>query len=545
MLDVVSHNAFVVLFGAIALGLLIGAIRVGGVSLGAAGVFFVALVFGHFGRVVPHELMEFGLLMFVYAVGLQSGPQFFGMLRSRGLAFLAAGVGSTLAAAAAALLLGWLLKLPAHLAAGLYCGATTCTPALAATLDVVGAHGPDLRSAAAVGYGAAYPFSIAGAVVIVQLLPRLTRLDPKRAAQEFEQEQAARTPPLETLVFQITNPNIGGLTVREFNDLRLFDGVISRIRRGENIVNARPDFVLHLGDLVRAVARPEELEKLETVVGNLVAVPMDDPSGAVATELVIVSRREAIGRTIRELGIRERFGVAVTRVRRNEFEFTPRPDFVLQTGDALRVVGSPEEIRGLTDLIGRESRRLGETSLVPFALGIVLGIAVGMIPIPLPGDMTVRLGLGGGAFIVALLVGRYSAVSRFPIHVPAAVINFARDLGLVAFLAGAGTAAGKTFVPVVQQTGPMLFIAGALVTLTALLSAGLILFVWLRWNLLSAAGAMCACMTNPPGLAAANQLAPSEAPAAGFASVYPVALLAKIVFAPTLYLLLSRIASSE
>lgn len=537
-------SPFFMLFIVVAAGVALGALRLRGISLGAAAVFFVALVVGIVlsGTGVPwslpHDLTELGLVLFVYAVGLQAGPRFFDTLRKRGLVFIAVGAGATLAGAAATIGLSRLLSLPAHLAAGLYCGATTCTPALASALDAVRRAAPDDLDATSVGYAAAYPFSVAAVVVIVQFLPRLLRTPTARAAAEYREAEAAKYPPLEDCAFRITNPNCAGRTIEELQALHVSRAVICRVKHEGKINPARPGTPLHLGDVVLAVGTPAELAKLEALLGDVVVETMYDPSGHVATEQIVVSRRTVIGRSLREIGIWEHFGVVVSRVRRDSVEFAPHGDLRLEPGDVLRVVGQRQDIAAVAAAVGREERRLYETSLVPFAGGIALGALIGQVPISLPGGLQVQLGLGGGAFLVALVLGHWGNAGPVRLYVPHAVKQFTRELGLVIFLAGAGAGAGQQFVPVLREAGPQLLLAGALVTLVTVAVSVLLMFRLLRWNLLYGAGALSACMTNPPGLAAANNLADCDAAAVGFASVYPAALIAKILFAPLIYLIL-------
>jgi putative transport protein len=541
-------SIFFTLFAVIALGMLLGALRWRGVSLGAAGVFFVALAAGHFlgqlGWKIPHELTELGLVLFVYAVGLQAGPRFFGTLRKSGLAFLAVGVGATLLGAVATLIFAKWFDLPAHLAGGLYCGATTCTPALAAALDAIRRVAPDhatatnLADAASVGYGAAYPFSVAAVVLIVQLMPRILKTHPEAAAAQYREAEAARTPALQECAFRITNPNCAGRTVDELQSLKLSRAVLCRIKHAGQVGSVRPETKLELGDTVLAVGTPVELAKLETLLGDVVVEPMQDPTGVVTSEQLLVSRRDVIGKSLRELCLWERFGVVATRVRREGLEFTPHGDLRLEPADVLRVVGPRHSIAAVSAIVGREERRLNETSFIPFAAGIAIGAAVGQIPISLPGGLQMQLGTGGGVFLVALLLGHWGTRGAVRVYVPNAAKHFARELGLVLFLAGAGAGAGQRFVPILQESGVRLLVAGAAITLLTVGAAILLMHVFLRWNLLFGAGGLCACMTNPPGLAAATNLVDSDAAAVGFASVYPVALIAKILFAPLIFLLL-------
>lgn len=536
------HSPFLTLFAVIALGSLVGALRVRGISLGPAGVFFVALAAGHFlkpfGWSLPHELTELGLVLFVYAVGLQAGPRFFGTLRKRGVAFLAVGLVPTLCGAVVTVALAHWLGFSPHLAAGLYSGATTCTPALASALDTVRRFVPDELGYTSVGYGAAYPFSVVAVVLIVQLLPRLVRTRPNAAAAQYREAEAAQAPPLEECAFRLSNPNCAGRTIDEFQALRLTQAVLCRIKHDGKIRPARLDATLCMGDVVLAVGTPEELAKLEAVLGDVAVESMYDPTGNVTSEQLLVSRRDVLGKTLRELCLWERHGVVATRVRREGLEFTPRGDLRLEPGDVLRVVGPRQDLAAVANLLGREERRLNETSLIPFAAGIALGAAVGLLPITLPGGLQFQLGLGGGAFLVALLLGHWGTLGPVRVYVPNAAKHFARELGLVIFLAGAGAGAGQKFAPILQETGPKLLVAGAAITLVTVLAAVLLMQVLLRWNVLFGAGSLCACMTNPPGLAAATNLADSDAAAVGFASVYPVALIGKIVFAPLVFLVL-------
>ncbi len=546
LLATLLHSPFFGLFAVIACGVMLGALRVRGISLGPAGVFFVSLALGVATTLggqswrLPSELTELGLVLFVYSVGLQAGPRFFGVLRRNGRGFALVGIGSTLCGAVVAVLLGWGFGLAAELTAGLYCGAATCTPALASVLDAVrrGTAPDEMLGLASVGYGAAYPFSVVAVVLIVQLLPRLLRTSAAQAAAAYREEEARRSPPLEECAFRITNRNCAGRTIDELQALHVSNAVICRIKHAGQIQPARPDTTLHLGDVVLAVGTPAELAKLEALLGDVVVESLADPTGNVTSEQIVVSRRDVFGRTLRDLCVWERFGVVVTRVRREGIELAPRGDLRLDPGDVLRVVGRRTDIQALAGTIGREERALYETSLVPFSAGIALGAAVGHIPIPLPGGLEVQLGLGGGAFLVALFLGHWGNTGPVRMYVPHAVKQFARELGLVIFLAGAGAGAGARFVPVIRESGPQLLMAGALVTLATVAAAILLMFVVLRWNVLYGAGALTACMTNPPGLAAATRLADTDAAAVGFASIYPVALISKIVLAPLILMVM-------
>jgi putative transport protein len=531
-------SSLFILFLVIALGAGIGAIRVKNVSLGAAGVFFVALVFGHLHKTIPHDVTELGLVLFVYAVGLNAGPRFFSILRSRGATFLLVGLGAASAGAAAAIGLAKVFGFSPSIAGGLYCGATTCTPALAAVMDLVGRLLPAELSTASVGYGVAYPFSLICVVLVIQFMPRLLRSPAKQAAEQYVAEQAAKTPPLEQCAFRVTNPNCAGRTIDEIQGLHVSKAVICRIKHGGLVLPARPDTVVHQNDIVLTVGAPEELAKFEALLGDVVAETLYDPTGNVTSELIIVSRKSVYGKTLRELAAWERFGVVVSRIRRDHVEFTPTGNLTLEPGDVLRAVGVKQDLKAMTALVGREDRRLDETSMIPLAAGIAAGAALGQMPIPLPGGLQTQLGVGGGAFVVGLVLGYLGHLGPMRVYVPNAGKNLMRELGLVVFLAGAGSGAGEKFMPILRQTGPQLLLAGAAITLVTIAVAVLLLRAVLRWNVLSCGGALSACMTQPAGLAAASGLADCDAAAVAFASVYPVALIAKIILAQAVFLIM-------
>lgn len=547
----VLSSPFVTLFLVIACGLMLGNARVRGISLGAAGVLFAGLVFGHVRHIIPpavveqhpevlslpRPITELGLLLFVYAVGLQAGPRFVRMFRSRAKAFLTVGLGSVGFAALAAVAAGRLLHLGPGLTTGLFTGALTNTPALAAGRDIVERIAPAEAAEVPVGHGLAYPFSAIFVVVLVQLLPRLMRQSPAEAAASASADPSLFAPPLSRRQYRITNPNIQGMTVAQFHQSGLTRAVISRIKREGVVYPAERDMTLQLHDVVLAVGRDDELKKLTALLGE----PADDVSmldvfGRIASENVAVSAPSVVGTPLGDLLTGQFSDVIVTRVRRQGLELSPDPGLVLEPGDALRVVGNVREVEQFVQKVGAERRRLSETSLLPFALGVCLGALAGMVPIPLLGGVQGRLGLGGGAFLVGLFLGHVRKIGPFQLYVPEAAILFARELGLVVFLAGAGLEAGERFADVLRLAGVQTLVAGACVTLIASLSTVILSIRVLRRNALTVAGTLSGLMTNPPALNAATALAPSDAAPLAFASIYPVATVAKIVLVQIVFL---------
>lgn len=521
------------LFVILAVGSWLGGLSIKGISLGSAAVFFVALAFGHFGFSAPKEVTELGLLLFVYAVGLQAGPRFFRTFRREASVFVLTGLATIIAAAMMTVVTARLFGLSSYLAVGLFTGALTNTPALAAALDTVGRTEPMQRAVVSVGYAVAYPFALISVVLLIQFLPRLLRRDMRAEEAEWIKVQGADLAPLQVKQFLITNPNCQGRTLSALNPHRLSVANISRVRRGEQVFAAAPETQLQLGDIVMVVGPAAELDKMRLLLGEETQVEMHVNTD-VASADVEVTEGSLVGRHLADLRVWEQYNVVITRIRRQGLELTPTGHSTLELGDTIRVVGVRTSVTRFATLAGREHRRIEETNMVPFLLGLALGILVGAIPFELPTGITVRLGSAGGAFLVSLLLGHFGRIGPFRLYVPAAARNLSRELGLMLFLAGAGATAGASLLSVLQQQGIGMIVAGALITISGIAATLLLTLVIYRMNTLGTLGALSAAMTNPPALAAATAQAETDLPALIYASIYPVALIFKIVMAQVL-----------
>jgi putative transport protein len=530
----------VVLFAILAIGSWIGHLSIRGMALGTAGVLFTALVFGHFGLKVPKEIMDLGLLLFAYSVGLQAGPNFFRTFRRRGMQYVIIGLVIVTTGVLATVGVALLLHLPYDLASGLYTGALTCTPALAAAIDVVERIAPGTSASVSVGYGVAYPFSMIGVVVLVQFLPRLLGRSLQTEETRWLEEKRHETPGIEARQYLISNPNCEGKHVRELNPHRMSLSNISRVKRGEEVFAATLDMVVHLGDIVMVVGAPEELNKMSLLLGEEVHTRMDMNTNVLSMDVEVIED-SLVGKKLSELRVFERYNVVITRVRRQGIELTPTGNFSLEMGDHIRVVGERTSTEEFVRLVHGPERRADETNMVPFLFGLLIGIAIGTIPISLPNGLVIKLGSAGGAFLVSLLVGHFGRIGPFRLYVPAAAKNLSRELGLMLFLAGAGVNAGAQLVQILQARGLALLLAGAVVTVLSVAAGLLVMNGFFKMNLLSTMGALCASMTNPPGLGAANTQTGSDLPTLSYASVYPVALIFKIVLAQILVDVLHRL----
>ena len=531
-----------VLFLIMALGSWVGQLTFKKVSLGTAGVLFVALVFGHFGLSVPKVVMDLGLLFFVYAVGLQAGMRFFRTFRRQGIQFIVIGFVTVAVGGLMTVLAAKIWGLSFDMAAGLYTGGLTCTPCLAAATDSVNRLMAGSAAAVSVGYGIAYPLSMVSVVIVMQLLPRLLKRDLKAEEARWREQQAQETPGIVARQYRITNPNVAGQLVSALKLHRLSVVNLSRVLRGDKVLPVSSQMRLQLNDIVMVVGQESEVAKMSVLLGEPADVQMDINSDVKSVD-VYVTEESLAGRKLTQLKIRERYMVVVTRIRRQGLEITPTGAVSLEIGDNIRVVGESVAVDEFVRVVAGNPGRRQETQMVTFLLGLALGVAVGAIHVPLPNGFDLRLGSAGGVFLVGLLIGHFGRVGSFRLWVPPAARNITRELGLMLFLAGAGTNAGAHIVEVIQQQGIGLLFAAALVTIVTTLTGLLLMLPIYRMSLLATMGALCACMTNPPALGAAQSQTETDLPTVSYASVYPGALIFKILIAQVLVGVLHKLLS--
>jgi putative transport protein len=515
----------VTLFLAVTLGMGLGAVRLNGFSLGASGVLFAGLLLGHWGVTIPQSLTDLGIVLFVYVVGLQAGPKFLPMLRQRGMGFvLLAGVilGTaflvTLAMEAVA-------GFGATLSSGLFAGALTSTPGLAAARDAVA--DPNV----AVGFGVAYPFGLLAVVLFIQIVPRALKVDLRDEAMRLERE--ARPPSPSVVWIEVTNERMHGKTVQELSHAHLAPVAISRVFKQGQSLPAHAETVIGRGDHLRVVGTEWNLRRFESQVGKR-QPDFEEPPTDIAAMQLVVSEDSVAGKQLAELHVREQYGVTITRMWRDDFEFVPSGSTRLEIGDTIRIVGTPEDCRRFVELAGQRERRLHETPFLPFLLGLLAGTLLGLAPLPVPGEGSVRLGIAGGPLLIGLLVGHFGRIGPLSFRVPIAARFFVRELGLILFLAGVGTQAGVGLIDVLIEHGLRLVPAAVAVTTLPLLAAWWTARKLLRLDLLSTLGALCGGMTSTPGLGIVSKAADSELPALAYAATYPAALMLVVLLAQLL-----------
>ncbi|HEX2861586.1 MAG TPA: putative transporter [Lacunisphaera sp.] len=541
----------VVLLGvAGAAGSALGKIRVGGVSLGVAGVLFVGLFLGYLKLSVDAHVLEFvrefGLILFVYTLGLQIGPGFFASLRARGLMLnsLAAAIVLLGAAVAVGFILSGVVELPAGV--GLLSGATTNTPSLAAGQQALEQVGLADNAAAVQGlaYAVAYPFGIIGIILTMVLVRRVFRVDVAAEVAAAESAGSPVRPKPATRNFEVRNPNLVGREIARIPGLAGSGVVVSRFSRGGVVEVARADTALRLGDVLHAVGPEAGLDELRVVVGADAGVDLKSLPGAVTNRRLIVTRSDAFGR---ELGAVEAFAehnVVVTRVTRGGIEFTATPGFRLQFGDVLMVVGEAPQIDAVAVAVGNSNQALNSPQPIPFFLGIALGVLVGSIPFAVPGlPAAVKLGLAGGPLVVAILLSRLANTGPLVWYLPTNANHMLREVGITLFLAAVGLKSGGKFVEVLMEgDGWRWLLFGAAITAGPLVVVGLLARAWKKLNYAELCGLLAGSMTDPPALAFAQQTTASDAPAVAYATVYPLVMLLRVFTAQLIVFLLYRAA---
>lgn len=522
-------------------GIGLGHIRVRGVRLGTAGVLFAGLMAAHFGMhpdaEVAHFLKEFGLVLFVFALGMQMGPGFFASLKRQGRLLNTYALILVLLGAVVALAGGWLFGMPLPAVAGLFAGATTNTPALgAAQQALTAAHAaPALVTLPALSYAAAYPLAIVGIIVSLISLRVFFKVDVEAEAGLFRQEQGAGVEPLQRLNLRVENPNLNGVSIAHVLGIQENSVVVSRHRPASavEVAAATPETVLHVGDVVMAVGTQSHLDQFRLVIGSLSEENLMKAPGRITYRRVVLTNKKLLGKTVRELGLDHFHGVTVTRVSRGDLFFTALPDLRLQFGDMLQLVGDEDSLNAATRTLGNEVQVLHETKFAAIFAGILLGVLLGLYPLSIPGlPAPVRLGLAGGPLVVAILMSHLGRLGPMVMHMPLNANRALRELGIILFLANVGLLSGEHFVATVfSAQGLQWVLLGVLVTMLPLLVVGFLARKVHRVNFMTICGLLSGGMTDPPALAFATAMARCDSPAVAYATVYPLTMLLRIVVA--------------
>lgn len=523
-------NSYFALFLIVALGFILGRIKIFGLSLDVSAVIFVALVFGHFGVVIPQDFQSLGLVLFIFTIGIQAGPGFFESFKKEGRLLASFATVLILVAAIITVATVYFFNIDKNIAIGLFTGALTSTPGLAAAIDLTGSP------LASIGYGVGYPFGVIGVILFIRFLPKILGVSLKKSEEEYESKIKEEFPEIVRRNFIVENENVVGKSIGELRIRYMTKAVVSRVMHEGVAVTPKPETILHKDSLIRAVGTEEALKRVRLLIGPPTEeeIPLD-PNYDVRT--VLVTNKEVVNKTIGQINLLNTYNATITRIRRSGINISPTPNSRLQFGDKLIIASSKANMEMVARIFGDDQKRLSDTDILPVALGIIMGVLVGKINITL-GSFSFSPGLTGGVLIVALVVSRIGKTGPILWTMSGAANQLLRQLGLIFFLAAVGTGAGAEIVSTFEKYGYQLFIFGGIITLVPMILAALGGKWLFKMNLLSMLGAISGSMTSTPGLAAADSMTETNAHSIAYATVYPVAMVLLIVIVQLISLFL-------
>jgi len=541
-----AHIIFI-LAVTIALGTLLGKIKIGGVTLGVTWILFVGIALGHFGMGIDPQVLsfvkEFGLILFIYSVGMQVGPGFFSSLKQNGLKLNAMSIGVILVGILTTCLIAAASGTSLITLTGVLAGAVTNTPALGSAqqtvLDTTGINDPSI----ALGYAVAYPLGVIGLILALIVLRRVFRVDPVKEDERLHAEHVIETHDPDRITVVITNPQLDGKRVHEVARLLNRNFVVSRVlKEGGTPILADAQTVISLGDKVFFVSDPRDTEAVITFLGQQIEMPQeawDEESRD--TELVsrriLVTRSSINGKQLGSLQLRKNFKVNVTRINRSGVDLIASPTLDLLLGDRLTVVGSESAIAEVAGLLGNSQKRLAEPNIIPMFIGILLGVVVGMIPFHISGiPLPVKLGLAGGPLIVAILLSRFGARFHLVTYTTISASLMLREIGISLFLAAVGLSAGPEFVSTLTRGGLVWVWYGFLITVIPILVVGILGRLVFKFNYFALMGTLAGSMTNPIALSFVTSSSPNDIPAVSYSTVYPLTMFLRVVTAQILVL---------
>lgn len=532
-----------------ALGMAVGSIKVKGIGLGSSGILFIGILAGQFSQPIERQTLnfvkEFGLVLFVFTLGLQLGPGFFASLRSGGLRLNVLAAALVSGAGVLAPLCGWLVGIDPVAVGGLFAGASINIPALGAaqqSLATLPNIDPQRLALPALACAVSYPAAIVASLATLVLLKMIFRIDPAQEAEAYAQQQRRPIEPLVRRTLLVENAKVANLPIDEVCQ-RVGEGVVvSRYSRaGETEVHAALHGTrLALGDRILAIGTADLLDRFEREVGRRTDEDLMSAPGNITFRRIAVTRSRAIGKTADELCLETKFGVEITRITRGDLEMTAVPGLRLQFGDVVQVVGTSDGLAKAASLLGNSLKKLNETQFIPVFAGIFVGVIVGTIPLAVPGLANpVRLGLAGGPLLVALALGRIGHIGALVWHMPHSANLAFREFGIALFFAALGLAAGDQFFAAVLSPRGLVWLAiGLVITFLPLLAVGIWARLVERMNFVTLGGLLAGGTTNPPALTFVTNLCGSEAPALAYATVYPLTTLLRILVAQVLTLIL-------
>ncbi|RQW50540.1 putative transporter [Escherichia coli] len=523
-------------------GLFIGNVKFRGIGLGIGGVLFGGIIVGHFvsqaGMTLSsdmlHVIQEFGLILFVYTIGIQVGPGFFASLRVSGLRLNLFAVLIVIIGGLVTAILHKLFDIPLPVVLGIFSGAVTNTPALGAGQQILRDLGTPMEMVDQMGmsYAMAYPFGICGILFTMWMLRVIFRVNVETEAQQHESSRTNGGALIKTINIRVENPNLHDLAIKDVPILNGDKIICSRLKREETLKVPSPDTIIQLGDLLHLVGQPADLHNAQLVIGQEVDTSLSTKGTDLRVERVVVTNENVLGKRIRDLHFKERYDVVISRLNRAGVELVASGDISLQFGDILNLVWRPSAIDAVANVLGNAQQKLQQVQMLPVFIGIGLGVLLGSIPVFVPGfPAALKLGLAGGPLIMALILGRIGSIGKLYWFMPPSANLALRELGIVLFLSVVGLKSGGDFVNTLVNGEGLSWIGyGALITAVPLITVGILARMLAKMNYLTMCGMLAGSMTDPPALAFANNLHPTSGAAAlSYATVYPLVMFLRII----------------
>lgn len=525
-------------------GVLLGKIRFFNIKLGIAGVLFAGLLVGHLGAETNHEVLhfvkEFGLILFVYSIGLEVGPRFIPSLKSNGLKLNMLAMGIVVLGFLVAITIKLVFNVPTAVITGIMSGAVTNTPGLGAAQQVIAeqfADNPELTGLTGMGYAVAYPFGIIGIILTMLLLRFFFKVKIKDEAREYTHKQSGVSGKVQAINLKVSNQALFGKPYTLLRETLEGEFVMSRVlRHGEFFVPEENETVCE-GDVIYGVSSKKYFSALELKIGELNKTKETEITGRMGMRHVVFTNKKLAGKTVKQIGISRRYPVNITRIFRAGTEVLAHENDVIEFGDTIRIVGERKALQEVVNLLGNSMKELSHPNIIPILIGILGGVLLGSIPLAIPGlPAPAKLGLAGGPLVVALFLGSKGRIGKLDFYMTPGANLFIRELGIVLFLACVGIGAGKHFVETIVNGGYMWMVYGLAITAIPILIIGFVARL-LKFNYLSICGLLAGSMTDPPALEYANSLSPIQAQSTAYATVYPLVMFMRVLLAQVLVLM--------
>lgn len=522
------------------MGVLLGKIKIFNIKVGIAGVLFSGIIIAHFGAVFSPDILsfvrDFGLILFVYSIGLDMGPRFFSSFKKDGLTLNILAMCIVFGGFATAYIIYLCTNIKGDIITGIMCGSVTNTPGLGAAQQVLTEHGLD-AAPSSTGYAVAYPFGVIGIILTMLIVRLIFKVKIENEGKTYTESLGGNETKLQSVEITVTNPNMFGKKISYINQVVDSELAVSRIFRDNQYILATPEELVKEGDVIYGVSAQNCIDNLKVKMGDVAIRERGNIQGDMAICNVLFTNQKFTGKTIEQIGIHRRYSANITRIYRSGMELLPTRKTTLELGDNIKIVGDSKNLDEVKKELGNSDKELAIPHIVPIFLGIFIGILVGSIPIAIPGlPAPAKLGLAGGPLLVAILLGYKGRIGTMNLYMTPGANLMLREFGIILFLSSVGLLAGKDFVQTIVNGGWQWMIYGALITFIPIFLVSVVARL-MKINYLKICGCISGAMTDPPALEFANSMAPVQAQSTAYAMVYPLTMFLRVLLAQLFILL--------